>query len=245
MTTMIVAPRRTFVSFSQARRGALSFAQEDSENRMLHEVVIPIAARIFALALPIAVALPPHSYADPSLRSGGQRSVFRLVRMFLRELDVRPHAHPLAFPRAGETARASRRLAVFSVAGAAAVPEPFVLHVLSWIARHGTSLATTNKRERRNLMVDNLNPTSQFHPYQPQDATPQTGGSTSGLGGILSKLGIDQSKIGALGNGLNNVDVRGGLNKVRGAARNNPSMVLGGLAALAIGAGLMRKRSMR
>ena len=97
-------------------------------------------------------------------------------------------------------------------------------------------------------MVDKMNPTSQFHPYQPSDAIPQTGGSTSGLGGLLSRLGIDQSKIGALGNSLNSVDVRGGLNngwnRARGVARNNPGMVLGGLAALVIGAGLMRKRSM-
>jgi len=94
-------------------------------------------------------------------------------------------------------------------------------------------------------MVDNWNPTNQFHPYQPTDAVPQTGSKPSGLGGILSKLGIDQSKIGAWGNSLNNVDVRGSLNKARGVARSNPGMVLGGLAALAIGAGLMRKRSMR
>ena len=94
-------------------------------------------------------------------------------------------------------------------------------------------------------MVDKLNPTSQFHPYQPSDAIPQTGASTSGLGGLLSRLGIDQSKIGnSLGTTLNRVDVRGGLNKARGVARNNPGMVLGGLAALVIGAGLMRKRSM-
>lgn len=88
-------------------------------------------------------------------------------------------------------------------------------------------------------MVDMTNPTSQFHPYQPQDATPQTG-NVGGLGGMLSKLGIDQSKIGALGSSLN-----GGLNNVRGMAQKNPGMVLGGLAALAIGAGLLRKRSMR
>jgi hypothetical protein len=98
-------------------------------------------------------------------------------------------------------------------------------------------------------MVDNVNPTSQFHPYQPQDATPQTGSSSSswqgGLGGILSKLGIDQSKIGAMGGNLKNVDVRGQLDKARGMAQKNPSLVLGGLAALAIGAGLMRKHSMR
>ncbi|HKR66304.1 MAG TPA: hypothetical protein VJZ00_21425 [Thermoanaerobaculia bacterium] len=83
-------------------------------------------------------------------------------------------------------------------------------------------------------MVDNVNPTSQFHPYQPQNATPQTGtGSLSGaLGGILGKLG------------MSNTDVRGQLNKARGVARDNSSLVLGGLAALAIGAGLMRKRGL-
>jgi hypothetical protein len=91
-------------------------------------------------------------------------------------------------------------------------------------------------------MVDNVNPTSQFHPYQPQDATPQTGNTSSGgLGGILGKLGIDPSKI---SNSVSNTDVRGQLNKARGVARNNPNLVLGGLAALAIGAGLMRRRSM-
>ena len=86
-------------------------------------------------------------------------------------------------------------------------------------------------------MVDNVNPTSQFHPYSPETSTPQTGSSsTSGFGGILGKLGLDSSKIGALG--------KGGLNSVRAKAQSNPGMVLGGLAALVIGAGLMRKRSM-
>ena len=99
-------------------------------------------------------------------------------------------------------------------------------------------------------MVDMTNPTSQFHPYQPQTATPasETLERTAGtgvLGGILSKLGIDQSKIGALGSSLNGTSLRGGLDNVRGMAQKNPGLVLGGLAALAIGAGLMRKRSMR
>jgi hypothetical protein len=93
-------------------------------------------------------------------------------------------------------------------------------------------------------MVDNVNPTSQFHPYQPQNATPQSEKVQTGLGGILSKLGIDQSKIDALGGNLKNVDVRGQLGKARGMAQSNPGMVLGGLAALAIGAGLLRKRGM-
>ena len=76
-------------------------------------------------------------------------------------------------------------------------------------------------------MVDNLNPTSQFHPYRPEESIPQTG-ELGGLGGFLSKLGIDRSKV----------------DKARSMARSNPGLVLGGLAALAIGAGLMRKRAM-
>jgi LPXTG-motif cell wall-anchored protein len=88
-------------------------------------------------------------------------------------------------------------------------------------------------------MVDNVNPTSQFHPYQPQDAVPAVDRpKTGGLGGILSSLGIDQSKIGALGSSLKNVNVQ----KARTVAQNNGGLVLGGLAALAIGAGLLRRR---
>lgn len=92
-------------------------------------------------------------------------------------------------------------------------------------------------------MVDNVNPTSQFHPYQPETSIPQTGHTNTGggLSGMLSKAGIDPSKMGALGNSLKNVN----LSNVRGMARNNGGMVLGGLAALVIGAGLMRRRSTR
>ena len=98
-------------------------------------------------------------------------------------------------------------------------------------------------------MVDNVNPTSQFHPYHPVNDVPQAdstnlGSTRGGLGGILGKLGIDQSKLGGLGSSLRNTDLRGGLNNVRAKAQANPGLVLGGLAALAIGAGLMRKRSM-
>lgn len=82
-------------------------------------------------------------------------------------------------------------------------------------------------------MVDNTNPTSQFHPYQAPDAEKNTGSTTSGLGGILSKVGIDSSK-------LSNMDMKGSIDKMRSFARGNGSAVLGGLAAVAIGAGLMR-----
>ena len=90
-------------------------------------------------------------------------------------------------------------------------------------------------------MVDNMNPTNQFHPYQPQTSTPHSERPSGGLGSILSKVGIDSSKLGGV---MNNPNLRGSVDKARNYARNNGSMVLGGLAALAIGAGLMRKRSM-
>lgn len=86
-------------------------------------------------------------------------------------------------------------------------------------------------------MIDNSNPTSQFHPYQPQTATPQAEkleqASTTGLGGLIKNLGLGN-------NGLNGV-----VGRARDVARANPSMVLGGLAALAIGAGLLRGRRTR
>jgi hypothetical protein len=91
-------------------------------------------------------------------------------------------------------------------------------------------------------MVDNTNPTNQFHPYQPATATPHTEVSRSGLGGILDRIGVSG---GNLGGSLRNVDVRGGVDRMRGYAQRNPSKVLGGLAALAIGLGMMRGRGMR
>ena len=89
-------------------------------------------------------------------------------------------------------------------------------------------------------MVDTTNPTSQFHPYQPQDAVPMSERpqKQGGLGGILSGLGIDTSKIGS---SMKNLD----LAKARTMARNNGGLVLGGLAALVIGAGLLRGRGRR
>jgi hypothetical protein len=76
-------------------------------------------------------------------------------------------------------------------------------------------------------MVDNVNPNSQFHPYQPMDATPNSEKIGSGLSGILKKIGIDDRSV----------------EKARGFARKNPNIVLGGLAALAIGMGLLRRRT--
>jgi len=66
-------------------------------------------------------------------------------------------------------------------------------------------------------MVDNTNPTNQFHPYQPPELEKQP----------------------LAGNGFGDM-----LNKARTTARNNPGALLGGLAALAIGAGLLRRKRM-
>lgn len=62
-------------------------------------------------------------------------------------------------------------------------------------------------------MVDNVNPTNQFHPYLPVKETP-----------VAER------------------PPRRSLDKVRDYARSNPGVVLGGIAAAAIGLGLMRGR---
>jgi hypothetical protein len=79
-------------------------------------------------------------------------------------------------------------------------------------------------------MVDNVNPTNQFHPYQPPTDTPVAERPATGLNGFLER------------SGLKNVDMNGSLNKVRDYAKTNPALVLGGLAAAAIGLGMLRKR---
>ncbi len=87
-------------------------------------------------------------------------------------------------------------------------------------------------------MVDEELPTTQFHSYQKPDATPHSERPTpGGLQGVLQKAGINT-------NG-GKVDFKAGVDKFRTYAKANPGKVLGGLAALVIGAGLMNKRSHR
>ena len=78
-------------------------------------------------------------------------------------------------------------------------------------------------------MVDNTNPTNQFHPYQPSTAVPHSEVRPSGLESMLNRVGLNSKSV----------------ENARGWAQKNPSKVLGGLAALAIGLGMMRGRSMR
>ena len=77
-------------------------------------------------------------------------------------------------------------------------------------------------------MVDNLNPTSQFHPYQPVTEVPVAEREPGGLGGMMNKMG--------------SIDMNASLGKLRSYAQANPGKVLAGLAGVAIGLGLMRKR---
>lgn len=74
-------------------------------------------------------------------------------------------------------------------------------------------------------MVDNSIPTSQFHEYQRPEAIPHSEMERGGLGGMLDKFGMDPR-----------------IAKMRDFARQKPGAVLGGLAALVIGAGLLRRR---
>lgn len=89
-------------------------------------------------------------------------------------------------------------------------------------------------------MVDNTNPTNQFHPYQPTDFVPVKDAPETGLQGMLGKLGLDTGK---LGDTLKSASTNDIVTKARGYARSNPAMVLGGLAAAVIGLGMLRKRS--
>ncbi len=78
-------------------------------------------------------------------------------------------------------------------------------------------------------MVDNMNPTSQFHPYVPETSQPaserQQGGWLNNLRNMSTSSQWNQQ-----------------LGKFREYAQSNPAKVLGGLAALVIGAGLLRRR---
>jgi hypothetical protein len=91
-------------------------------------------------------------------------------------------------------------------------------------------------------MVDNMNPTSQFHPYQRETSVPVAEREPSGLGGVLNKLGIDPTSVSSIGDQMKNLNVNQSFEKARTYAKANPAKVLGGLAALAIGLGMMRGR---
>jgi hypothetical protein len=91
-------------------------------------------------------------------------------------------------------------------------------------------------------MVDNVNPTNQFHPYQREASVPVSERPQGRLNGILNKIGIDPTSVRSIGDQMKNVNVNQSLGKARSYAKANPAKVLGGLAAVAIGLGMMRRR---
>jgi hypothetical protein len=91
-------------------------------------------------------------------------------------------------------------------------------------------------------MVDNMNPTNQFHPYQRETSVPVSERPQGGLNGILNKVGIDPTSMRSIGDQMKGLNVNQSLDKARTYAKANPAKVLGGLAAVAIGLGMMRGR---
>ena len=101
------------------------------------------------------------------------------IHRLRRKLEIGPHADGTRFAAAGETAGLARRLPVLRLRGAAAVPEAFVFRVLARISGHVAILLQSGIRVARkkgmrdeDVKVDKVNPTNQFHPYQPVDSTP-------------------------------------------------------------------------
>ncbi|HEV7426240.1 MAG TPA: hypothetical protein VGQ46_07715 [Thermoanaerobaculia bacterium] len=91
-------------------------------------------------------------------------------------------------------------------------------------------------------MVDNVNPTNQFHPYQRETSVPVSERPEGGLKGFLNKAGIDPTSVRSIGDQMKNLNVNESVGKARSWAQANPTKVLGGLAAVAIGLGMMRGR---
>lgn len=89
-------------------------------------------------------------------------------------------------------------------------------------------------------MVDSTNPTSQFHPYEPPSAIPVSERPPSGLSSMLANVGIDPKRI---TDTVKTYDWNNSIGRLRAYARVNPGKVLGGLAAVVIGIGLLRRRS--
>jgi hypothetical protein len=91
-------------------------------------------------------------------------------------------------------------------------------------------------------MIDNMNPTSQFHPYQRETSVPVAERPLSGLDSVLDKVGIDPTSVRSVRDQMKNLKVNQSFGKVRAYAKANPGKVLGGLAAVVISLGVMRAR---
>jgi hypothetical protein len=93
-------------------------------------------------------------------------------------------------------------------------------------------------------MVDNTNPTNQFHPYQAPTDTPVAQRPPSGVDAVLDRFGIRPDDFRSMREQMADLKMNSWLSKARAFAQSNPGKVLGGLAALVIGAGLIRRRGL-
>jgi hypothetical protein len=59
---------------------------------------------------------------------------------------------------------------------------------------------------------------------------------------VLDKVGIDPMSVRSVRDQMRNLNVNDSFGKVRAYAKANPGKMLGGLAALAIGIGMLRGR---
>jgi hypothetical protein len=91
-------------------------------------------------------------------------------------------------------------------------------------------------------MIDNMNPTISFHPYQPAGAIPHSEQPENGVAGIVEKAGLDPEKFRNFAERMKSRNARDWLDLARSHARNRPALVLGTLAIAAITAGLFLRR---
>jgi len=92
-------------------------------------------------------------------------------------------------------------------------------------------------------MVDQTNPINQFHPYQAPTATPVSQRPSSGVDAMLERFGVRSGGFRSMRDAVRNMDFTSSISKVREFAQSNPGKVLGAVAALMIGARLIRRRS--
>jgi hypothetical protein len=93
-------------------------------------------------------------------------------------------------------------------------------------------------------MIDDSNPTRQFHPYQAPTDTPMAERPPHGLNAILDRVGLRADDFRSMREQMKNLDINRSIAKARKFAQSNPGIVLGAFAAIVIGAGLMRRRSL-
>ncbi|HVT02753.1 MAG TPA: hypothetical protein VHL58_05180 [Thermoanaerobaculia bacterium] len=86
-------------------------------------------------------------------------------------------------------------------------------------------------------MNDQIGPTTQFHPYQKPDVTPAVERGPSPVVQLLEDAGIPADR---LLSSLRTTPLGASLERVRRFARQNPAIVLGGLAGFMIGLGILR-----